>query len=418
MASSFTRHDVDSSSESQETAFSLSMDRLRIQYINSAMTVSKLPRALLKEKKRAQARLDAYIYPTHTLPPEIVSEIFTHVLPPYPLRPPATGFGSPTLLSHVCRSWREIALSTPRLWRAIAIHLCGLVPARVHIAIDACGLVHSHIDSPAKAHMLETWLARSQCCPLSISISASPYASPSALDSVLSTLLAHYRRWEYFRLVGFFHHVQYMSELLRSDVTLLRELQIDFSGATEAEKTVTPFPNTPRLHALVLLSTSVPRYITLPWSQLTHFTAKFSDQKNCSALLQKMPGLIYCKVELCGYNPSENPPIVLARLETLILQNASEPRNKLTGLLASLTLPSLRRLHVPEAFLLPDPVDTFSQFVSRSGCGSLEQVNIVGQTKAGEYQETSAMRGIAGKSQVVVQSRYTAEDVDSETDEE
>ncbi|KAJ7623762.1 hypothetical protein FB45DRAFT_926680 [Roridomyces roridus] len=385
MASSSTQH---GDSEFGENAFSRSIDRLRIQYINSAMAVSKLPRALLKEKKRAQARLDAYIYPIHTLPPEIMSEIFTHVLPPYPLRPRANGFDSPTLLSHVCRSWREIALSTPRLWRAIAIHLSGL------------------LSCPAKVHMLETWLQRSQCCPLSISIRAGSHTKISLLDRVLPTLFAQCHRWEYLRLVGPFDLEIYFAFFKHHD--------------TKVDQPVAVFRNVPRLRAIVLLSDYVPPYITLPWSQLTHFTAKFLNQKSCSALLQKMPRLIYCKIQLTGYNPAENPPIVLARLETLILQNAScsPSHNKLTGLLASLTLPSLRRLHVPQTFLLPDPVETFSQFVSRSGCGDLQQVSIVGKIKAGEYQETSAMRGIAGKSRVIVQSKYTADDVDSETDEE
>ncbi|KAJ7641164.1 hypothetical protein FB45DRAFT_712335, partial [Roridomyces roridus] len=57
--------------------------------------------------------------PVLTLPNEITSEIFVHFLPPYPVCPPMTGLDSPTSLTHICRQWREIALATPKLWRAI-----------------------------------------------------------------------------------------------------------------------------------------------------------------------------------------------------------------------------------------------------------------------------------------------------------
>ncbi|KAJ7885080.1 hypothetical protein B0H14DRAFT_2217607, partial [Mycena olivaceomarginata] len=73
------------------------------------------------EKFRAQERLDSYVYPVLTLPNEIVSEIFVHSLPVYPSPPPISGLLSPTRLSHICRRWRQVALTTPRLWRAISL---------------------------------------------------------------------------------------------------------------------------------------------------------------------------------------------------------------------------------------------------------------------------------------------------------
>ncbi|KAJ6562466.1 hypothetical protein B0H19DRAFT_1144629 [Mycena capillaripes] len=71
--------------------------------------------ALRTEKLQVQQRLDSYKYPALTLPNEIVSEIFIHFLPIYPLCPPLTGTLSPTALTQICRQWREIALSTPAL---------------------------------------------------------------------------------------------------------------------------------------------------------------------------------------------------------------------------------------------------------------------------------------------------------------
>jgi hypothetical protein len=98
----------------------LEADRARVADLDAQ--ISHLERslsALREEKNLAQERLDSYKYPVLTLPNEIVSEIFIHSLPAYPEYPPLTGLHSPTLLTHICRRWREIALGAPALWRAI-----------------------------------------------------------------------------------------------------------------------------------------------------------------------------------------------------------------------------------------------------------------------------------------------------------
>ncbi|KAJ7187964.1 hypothetical protein C8R46DRAFT_1053194 [Mycena filopes] len=82
----------------------------------------------------SQERLDNFKYPVLTLPPEILSEIFIHFLPAYPICLPLTGPNPPTRLTQICHTWREIAVATPSLWRAIILlHELegGLPPARL-----------------------------------------------------------------------------------------------------------------------------------------------------------------------------------------------------------------------------------------------------------------------------------------------
>ncbi|KAJ7280806.1 hypothetical protein C8J57DRAFT_1124314, partial [Mycena rebaudengoi] len=117
----------------------------RILALEEALGAAKL------ERQDLQTRLDAYKYPVLTLPTDITSEIFVHFLPPYPEHPPPTGPASPEFLAHICQAWREIALSTPRLWRAIELRLPTTSPTR---ALD----------------LLRTWVSRSKYCPLSISL--------------------------------------------------------------------------------------------------------------------------------------------------------------------------------------------------------------------------------------------------------
>ncbi|KAJ7903835.1 hypothetical protein B0H13DRAFT_2025532, partial [Mycena leptocephala] len=104
---------------------------------------------LRTEKTEVQGRLDSYIYPVLTLPNEIVSEIFVHFVPPYPQRPPLTGILSPNTLARICRQWREVALATPALWRAIRLSDDRIVLER-------------------QRHIADTWLSRSRFCPLSV----------------------------------------------------------------------------------------------------------------------------------------------------------------------------------------------------------------------------------------------------------
>lgn len=53
--------------------------------------------------------------PIRKLPLKMTVEIFFHILHTYPIRSTLVGIQSPTVLSQVCRAWRNIAISLPRL---------------------------------------------------------------------------------------------------------------------------------------------------------------------------------------------------------------------------------------------------------------------------------------------------------------
>ncbi|KAJ7831083.1 hypothetical protein B0H13DRAFT_2371615 [Mycena leptocephala] len=131
----------------------LEADRARIADLEAQILhLERSLSALREEKIIAQERLDSYKYPVLTLPNEIVSDIFIHFLPAYPLCPPLTGLLSPTLLTHICRRWREIALGTPALWSTISTSY------------------HDGIPLKQKAHILDLWLKSSRFRPLSLRI--------------------------------------------------------------------------------------------------------------------------------------------------------------------------------------------------------------------------------------------------------
>ncbi|KAF9009931.1 hypothetical protein BDQ17DRAFT_1222300, partial [Cyathus striatus] len=67
-------------------------------------------------------RYQALISPARQLPRDILEEIFLACLPT-DRNPCISAAEAPILLTHICSSWRSIALSLPRLWSAIHIAL-------------------------------------------------------------------------------------------------------------------------------------------------------------------------------------------------------------------------------------------------------------------------------------------------------
>ncbi|KAF7335111.1 F-box domain-containing protein [Mycena venus] len=101
----------------------LTADRARVADLDAQIQdIERSLAALQLQKSVAQERLDTFKYSVLTLPNEIVSEIFIHFLPIYPSCLPFGGALSPIHLTQICHRWREIALATPALWRAVSLN--------------------------------------------------------------------------------------------------------------------------------------------------------------------------------------------------------------------------------------------------------------------------------------------------------
>ncbi|KAJ7258893.1 hypothetical protein C8J57DRAFT_1185240 [Mycena rebaudengoi] len=152
----------------------------RILALESSLAAARCERANL------QSQLDDYKYPVLTLPIEVTAEIFVNFLPIYPSPPPLTGLLSPALLGRICRQWRDVALSTPQLWRAVVIH----IPRNAERSIS------EHLNT------LNTWLIRSRNCPLSISLAVDEVAD--CPNPWTDAIMIHAARWEHMNLFAAF----------------------------------------------------------------------------------------------------------------------------------------------------------------------------------------------------------------------
>ncbi|KAJ7148402.1 hypothetical protein C8R43DRAFT_517903 [Mycena crocata] len=313
-----------------------------------------------------QARLGAYKYPVLTLPNEITSEIFIHYLPLYPSCPPLSGDSSPTLLTHICRKWRNIAFATPALWRAISV---DMAPKKVE----------------AQKHLMESWLVMSGSGPISIQLEGSEVPPADELKFI-QLLTPHRTRWEYLEL-------QYIStEMLPffcGATTLLRHLKISLENPPPSP---VDFDAAPLLRS-VFLGHDTLTGVVLPWQQLTSLTISPGFPKECTLILQQTTNLVHCELALFEDDASQEPDVSLPYLESLVMDGIEDEAGPVTGYLGTFITPALRRLEVQDAYLGPSSIHSLASFISASGC-KLQELQIIGRLSTNKYSYRIAFPSI------------------------
>ncbi|KAJ7840346.1 hypothetical protein B0H13DRAFT_2287126 [Mycena leptocephala] len=326
----------------------LKADRTRVTDLEAQILhLERSLSALRNEKTRAQERLDSYKYPVLTLPNEIVSEIFMHFLPTYPRFPPLTGILSPTILTQICRKWREIALGTPALWR----------------------IMSDSADPPFNqlAHVFNIWLNRSRSCPLSLQLGLGRLD----ITPVLAAIVPHRRRWE--RLELYFLSPSHLP-ILDGPMPLLRYLELHLDPPIVGTAAVVL--DAPLLHTVALDANAASKVI-LPWTQLTSLALLYVSPHECVPILQQTSNLVRCKLRFF-FDPNSNhtgPDVTLPCLESLTLSHVDH--ESVTDFLETLIVPALRSLEIPEQLLDADPIKSLAVFISKSGC-KLEELLIAG----------------------------------------
>ncbi|KAJ6562539.1 hypothetical protein B0H19DRAFT_1144905 [Mycena capillaripes] len=254
----------------------------------------------------------------------------------------------------ICRQWRQIALSTPTLWRAISV------------------IITKRDDSETlsrKLELLETWLKRSRNCRLSLVLKCLGYETPlPIMTQFLQVAVVHCQRWEHVNALVAFEHLH----VIQGRMPLLRELIIGPSMFPHGQ----PDP----LESIVLTRFFLKSVMTLPWSQLTHLTAHCVYEHECTAILRDATRLVVCTFDVCGSDDGIDvgPPVpVHANLRVLHLVVDSDDIDvQLWMVLGYLTLPALRTLQVSESCMTSDAL---AAFITRSQC-TLEELCVIGAT--------------------------------------
>ncbi|KAJ6468679.1 hypothetical protein C8R47DRAFT_1151328 [Mycena vitilis] len=323
----------------------LRVAELRVHILHLERTLSELR----LQQSKAQERLDSYTYPVLTLPTELVSKIFTHVLPPYPDFPQLAGPFSPTPLTQVCQRWREIALGTPALWSFIS-------------SFD-------NNQNGRELHVFTLWLKRSLHHPLSIRLGTD---TTWACDELIAAVIPHRACWQYLKIDVKEKNIC----MFDGPMPLLRHL--DLAVATLPVSAPVAITDVPLLRSAVLNYETILRVI-LPWTQLTSITLLGVYPSECVPVLVQTLNLVHCELELCSgdTDPELCPDITLSSLESLVLRKHTNTSSPVTDFFLSFVVPALRSLEIPEDCMKPDPIESLTTFISRSKC-RLEQLHVTG----------------------------------------
>ncbi|KAJ6463590.1 hypothetical protein C8R47DRAFT_80294 [Mycena vitilis] len=331
----------------------LLLDRSRITELETQILELEQTISVLRtERHSAQERLDSYKYPVLTLPNEVVSEIFMQFLWTFPYCSTFGGIGSPIRLTQICQSWREIAVYTPALWRAMTCR--------------------------GNNALIDMWLSRSACCSLSIKIERT-FPAPDC-SQALFAFLTHRSRWEH---VDFDLLSSYLSVMDDGPTPLLRYLRVsigELPNSWGSSPVIATFNDAPMLR-IVALNYFAAANIVLPWAQLTSLTLEDVSPRDWVPILRQTWNLVECRLGVT-YDAGAGRPwtdVTILSLESLTL--TVDDNQTVDGYMESFIVPALRRLDVPESLLRHNPIETLTVFISKSGC-KLQHLYIAGAISA------------------------------------
>ena len=294
----------------------------------------------------------AIFAPIRQLPTEIMLEIFLIASPSVSMTATA---GTPWKLGYVCGRWRDIVLSSPKLWSCISL---GFPDEQIskRRGVQACNL-------------LKLCLARSGQHPLSIRLWAHCKANLDISRDLVKIALQAQNRWKNLRYISENWDQIHNSDALLPRTLILPMLQhLEFDPPRHFKLSIV----SPRLESLELTSCSTlsVRSLTQAWPRITHLTLRLYSRihpDDFAQTLLQLPELLELNILDLHRKNTPSIPVHLDRL--LILKTALE--NPIIG---NLTTPNLRTLLVRSEFNTPESSESFSggqiivDLVQRSHC--------------------------------------------------
>ncbi|KAF7311748.1 F-box domain-containing protein [Mycena indigotica] len=174
---------------------------------------------LLQRREELETYIEAhqgFISVSRRLPQDILEEIFVACLPTT-RHCAAVVVEAPLLLTHVCSSWRTIALALPRLW------------ASLHVSFSYFA---GYTD---RTHVLAEWLQRSGSCGLALSFCAEfppgsridyENVTEEHLELMIRILADQAHRWQHLQLHNMLESTGHL--LFAHPTPMLRSLEVEY----------------------------------------------------------------------------------------------------------------------------------------------------------------------------------------------
>jgi len=241
------------------------------------------------------------------IPPELLAKIFEHASD--------TGWTrAPTVVSHVCSTWRAAALSHPGVWSRVMVNL----------------------DMRDPVGWTKHWLSMARQASLHVTIIHT--IATSQLGQVLALLLEHSERWVSLTLDLHLAHTRQVFAACTARFTRLRSIDVSFLAAGEsievAEGTTgfaNAFQDAPALTSVSIVGDVLPR--DLP-PRLTSLRMEYTDTagsmigapRSVIETLRNLPDLETFTLRLgrSAFEPMAPPDILdveLPKLRTLVYED-------------------------------------------------------------------------------------------------
>lgn len=305
--------------------------------------------------------------PVLRLPPEVLADIFEACLPEItwpkdgPTVPNAT---MPLVFGKVCRMWRDVAWSTPKLWSGISLLLEN--------------------STPTDCELLQEWLSRSGHSPLSIHLQFDRDGATAgdATRSILRIIADTCERWRdiYFAFpASFYQHFN----IIRGHLPLLTNLSLALRILDVRERNFQHFSTVPQLRHVEIYGYNR-ELMNIPLDQVTKLSFSVVEAAHCMETLKGFPYLSHCtfKYMYMGRDGSPFPALVS---EVKYLEFVVNNMDLLSMFLDSLVLPVVQELRI-DMRRGQLPHSSLVSLVSRSGC-SLQRLSLaMCSCKAAELQ--------------------------------
>jgi hypothetical protein len=341
-------------------ATSESFNELRAAEKKAARLQERLV-VLRQRKKKIENLIDIHqglLSPIRRVPLDVLQEIFWRCLPS--AHNSVLSFKqAPLVFGLVCRRWRQIIYSTPRLWTSLHI---VIVPLTCPRAAERFGA-------------LKTWLAGSGVLPLSISMSGvkGNHMTMHEFRPYFELIAKHTRRWKCVHLqVALYEPMDSLMKINADDLPMLEVFHIErnplmTTGDPLSRRGGILFAPSLRVLSLHEFSLSLPD-LPVRWSQLTglDFGGTFLNLPDISKLLTLVSNLESCIMNLgipadslsspTNQLASDNKPeLILPKLRTLKIYGQLSQNNGSLTLLDNLSTPALRHFANQHSFWPPIP---------------------------------------------------------------
>jgi hypothetical protein len=270
----------------------LELKRLQEVYFNLESQRNDLSRVIEAHR--------GYISPIRRIPDDIVREIMVRCLPSDPAPSHTNRHMAPMLLTHICRRWRSIAYSTPRLWSSLCVSFRGLRDD----SFSGKSISSLAVIWEEDTNTMRWWLAMAGGCSLQLSFRNSPeyYSrefriSPEdhtpnkatiCVDQFLDFLLKTSHRWASIDLIpaceGHSLPVRFVAKAFSQNLPLIKFIKIklkviyrEWVNILESNALLSPKLEQLTLRLSLGSFSKFTDFPAKPWSRLTSLTLIFKS---------------------------------------------------------------------------------------------------------------------------------------------